>query len=223
MGLPWPGAICRITLTSLLVATLATGVSSEKDNIVKLTKYNFENNVRRGAWFVKFYAPWCTHCQRLAPIWEKLADEAVARDWPVRIAEVDCTVSKDVCEKAQVKAYPMLALIADGVLKGKYQGEASLSHFEGWLSSQQALKTGASGGGSLDMTESARPQATASHITAASAVISNFVARFPTKSKILNIYIYGGIGLAMLVAFLCALFRLVDAEDTIDAEHEKEG
>eukprot|EP00415_Alexandrium_ostenfeldii_P000435 UN0435 len=118
----------------------------------------------------------------------------------------------------------MLALINNGVLRGKYQGEASVDHFEDWLNTQLVMKTGISAGDSVDLTgDDSRPAATASHAAAASAVISNFVARYPTKSKILNIYIYGGIGLAMLVGFLCALFRLVDAEDADEDEHEKEG
>ena len=35
-----------------------------------LTDENFEENVSRGKWLVKFYAPWCAHCQKLAPVWD---------------------------------------------------------------------------------------------------------------------------------------------------------
>eukprot|EP00418_Pyrodinium_bahamense_P072102 CAMPEP_0179099058 /NCGR_PEP_ID=MMETSP0796-20121207/45680_1 /TAXON_ID=73915 /ORGANISM="Pyrodinium bahamense, Strain pbaha01" /LENGTH=217 /DNA_ID=CAMNT_0020796849 /DNA_START=63 /DNA_END=716 /DNA_ORIENTATION=- len=216
------GALCRLKWCVVLAAASVAGVSSEKDNIAKLTKFNFESNVRHGIWFVKFYAPWCAHCQKLAPIWEKLADQAIARDWPVRIAEVDCTSSKAVCEKANVQAYPTLGLIDNGVMKEKYKGKASVSHFEEWLNAQHVLKAGSAKGSSLDATSDSRSKPTASHVTAAGAVISNFVARFPTKSKIINLYVFGAVGLAMLVAFLCTLFRLVDAEDPGD-EHEKEG
>ena len=39
-------------------------------------------------WLVEFYAPWCGHCKRLAPILDEIADEVEG----VRIGKVDATV-----------------------------------------------------------------------------------------------------------------------------------
>lgn len=39
------------------------------------------------AWLIKFYAPWCGHCQRLAPTWVELAKQLRNE---VNIGEVNC-------------------------------------------------------------------------------------------------------------------------------------
>ena len=57
--------------------------------------------------FVKFYAPWCGHCKKLAPVWDNMA-AAVKDNTAVNIVEVDCTVDVEVCKKYAVSGYPTL-------------------------------------------------------------------------------------------------------------------
>ena len=39
-------------------------------------------------WFVKFYAPWCPHCQALEPIWIEFYRKNKKH---INVASVDCT------------------------------------------------------------------------------------------------------------------------------------
>jgi len=56
---------------------------------------------------VEFYAPWCGHCKKLAPIYEQLGNAFVSEP-NVVIAKVDATENNELAAKYDVKGYPTL-------------------------------------------------------------------------------------------------------------------
>ncbi|KAI8338450.1 thioredoxin-like protein [Chlamydoabsidia padenii] len=74
-------------------------------------------------YFVKFYAPWCPHCQHLAPIWEQLARELQGQ---IDVAEVNCDKHGDVCQQNGITGYPVLKLFVNGQVF-EFSGDRSLA------------------------------------------------------------------------------------------------
>lgn len=66
---------------------------------------------------VKFYAPWCGHCKRLAPEYEEAATRLAGDDPAVPLAKVDCTNEsggKDICGSVDVQGYPTVKIFRNG-------------------------------------------------------------------------------------------------------------
>ncbi|XP_055844430.1 thioredoxin domain-containing protein 5 homolog [Episyrphus balteatus] len=100
--------------------------------LVELTENNFASHVSSGNHFVKFYAPWCSHCQRLAPVWDELAN-SLKDETSVSIAKIDCTLYRPICQDFEVKSYPILLWIEDGKKIEKYSGSRSLGDFQAYV------------------------------------------------------------------------------------------
>lgn len=68
--------------------------NNNQSHVVQLTSENFWSVVQNEPCvFVKFYAPWCSHCNKMAKDFEKAAEELVGK---AVFAEVDSTQEK-VC------------------------------------------------------------------------------------------------------------------------------
>ena len=82
--------------------------------------------------FLKYYAPWCGHCKKLAPVWEKVADNLVNSD--VEIAIFDATANEAENQWA-VKSYPTLVYYPRGADKAgvKYDGKRDEASILQWL------------------------------------------------------------------------------------------
>merc|ERR1719231_113086 len=85
------------------LAFLAAGASA-----LELTAENWEQATSGKTVFLKFYAPWCGHCKRMAPAWDKLM-EKYADNKDAVVANVDCTAGgKEICEQQDVQGFPTL-------------------------------------------------------------------------------------------------------------------
>ena len=91
--------------TSVLLACAAMAKSVNLTKDVYSTHAD-EQPVHQG-YMVKFYAPWCGHCKKLAPTWNQFADEQAG---VINVGKVDCTeeTNKALCSQFNVKGYPTL-------------------------------------------------------------------------------------------------------------------
>uniref|UniRef100_A0A7S2P6K7 Thioredoxin domain-containing protein n=1 Tax=Leptocylindrus danicus TaxID=163516 RepID=A0A7S2P6K7_9STRA len=93
----------------LSLTAAALSFAAVNADVLQLTPSNFSEMTAGKTVFIKFFAPWCGHCKKMAPDWEKLAG-----DWDSDkiglIAEVDCTdeASRPLCDANGVKGFPTL-------------------------------------------------------------------------------------------------------------------
>jgi thioredoxin domain-containing protein 5 len=104
-----------------------------------LGERSFNGHVAKGDHFIKFYAPWCGHCQKLAPIWDELG-AAFENDKTVTIAKMDCTTAAALCQEHEVKGYPTLAFFRNGKKVETYSGARNLKELKDFVASMQEEK-----------------------------------------------------------------------------------
>nr|POE87988.1 uncharacterized protein c3d6.13c [Quercus suber] len=151
-----PDALLKATVNVVAPSVAKpTVASSKKIDVVhetpnqlgkstELTAENFQRLVTmtHDPWFVKFYAPWCHHCQDMAPNWQGMARQMKGQ---LNIGEVNCEVEKRLCKDVKVRSYPTIVFFRGGE-RIEYQGLRGLGdlvHF--------ANKAVAVGDGVLDV------------------------------------------------------------------------
>lgn len=95
-----------------------------------LTLVNFASELKQGLHLVEFYSPYCSHCNSLAPIWEKTWESfhEEGEKLNITMSQVNCIESGDICAKENIEFYPNLRLYGpNGFIKnfsGKRKAEA---------------------------------------------------------------------------------------------------
>lgn len=92
---------------------------SETDSeVVHLTTTNFDLVIKEEAsLLVMFYAPWCTHCKKIKPEYEKAAAQLKFDNIPGMMGAVDATKETTIAERFAVKGYPTIKYFIYGEFK----------------------------------------------------------------------------------------------------------
>lgn len=124
------------------------GIRGRKtSNVVSVNSASFDRIVMdpKKNVLVKFFAPWCGHCQHLAPIYQAVSKVFVSED--VVIAEVDCDDNSDLCRRYNVEGYPTLKWFPKAEKTGsEYSHGLELEDLVDFLNEQLATFRTTSGG-----------------------------------------------------------------------------
>lgn len=111
------GRKCQLAMQALFlqIATQPAGVMADSAAVTVLQDATWEGAIgaHDGPWMVEFYAPWCAHCKKLAPIWDEVA-ETFAKTSNVKFAKADATSATALAKKFGVKSYPVIKFFEAG-------------------------------------------------------------------------------------------------------------
>ncbi|XP_010456632.1 PREDICTED: protein disulfide isomerase-like 1-4 [Camelina sativa] len=109
---------------------LPTPEIDEKD-VVVIKERNFTDVIENNQYvLVEFYAPWCGHCQSLAPEYAAAATEL--KDSGVVLAKIDATEENELTQEHGVQGFPTLLFFVDGEHK-PYTGGRTKETIVTWI------------------------------------------------------------------------------------------
>ncbi|RYO94424.1 hypothetical protein DL762_000520 [Monosporascus cannonballus] len=97
-----------VLIKSFVLAGLTAAVAA-KSAVLDLIPSNFDQIVLKSGkpTLVEFFAPWCGHCKKLAPVYEELG-QAFASSNDVQIAKVDADAEKELGKRFGIQGFPTL-------------------------------------------------------------------------------------------------------------------
>ncbi|GAB2270354.1 disulfide-isomerase [Dionaea muscipula] len=110
--------LCLVAVVSVLGVSASDGAAADaKEFVLTLDKSNFSDTVSNHDFIVvEFYAPWCGHCKKLAPEYEKAASVLSAHDPAIALAKIDVNdeSNKELASSFDIKGYPTLKIFRNG-------------------------------------------------------------------------------------------------------------
>eukprot|EP01038_Epipyxis_sp_PR26KG_P016221 gene16221-22070_t len=103
----------------------------QSEDVVILDDVSVLSEVEQSSsnWFIKFHAPWCSHCKKLNPTFDQLGQLI---NGTVRLGSVDVTKNPLSASRYNVTRFPTI-IYKKGSIYGTFDGERSLNGFISFL------------------------------------------------------------------------------------------
>lgn len=101
----------------ILISLLGLVVGCSAAEVIQLDVKNFEHltqattGATTGDWLIKFYAPWCGHCRKMEPTYERVAEMLHGE---VNVARVDVPANRELGTRFDVKGFPTIKFLSKG-------------------------------------------------------------------------------------------------------------
>jgi protein disulfide-isomerase A1 len=113
------------------------------EGVYVLTKDNFDKALNEFEFaLVEFYAPWCGHCQRLAPEYAEAAQKLADSNPEIKLCKVNAEDETDLAEKYNIGGFPTLKFLIKGNEEPiEYTGGRTASDIIAWLKKKTSSPT----------------------------------------------------------------------------------
>jgi len=112
-------------MNSKLVFFLLFVALSFGSDVLELDAENFDQTIKDNSLIlVEFFAPWCGHCKRLEPEYEKAAADLKSHNIAIAKVNADAEHNKPLANTYGIKGFPTIKLFRNGV-PTDYTGERS--------------------------------------------------------------------------------------------------
>jgi protein disulfide-isomerase A1 len=101
------------------------------DDVIVLTDANYDEEVAKHEHLlIEFYAPWCGHCQTLAPEYSKAA--TILKEEGLHLAKIDATANEGLAKRFEVQGFPTIKYYKKGEYS-EYHGGRTTEDIVQWF------------------------------------------------------------------------------------------
>ena len=99
---------------------------------INITKENFDLIIVDGkkAAIIDFWAPWCPYCRRIAPAFDKIAEQYGDT---LLVGKVNIDDAEEIADRYQIDVIPTLLFFKDGKVQGTIVAPDSKAKIEAFI------------------------------------------------------------------------------------------